>query len=94
MKEESIKSGDIGLEKESKRSRKVIKKSLVVDKKEYYENKFGENVDITTAWRTANEIMGNNKNLAPTVIKHMVNLRLLPTLRRWQKCSTHSLLRK
>ena len=33
LKEESIKSGDIGLEKESKRLGKVIKKSLMVDKK-------------------------------------------------------------
>ena len=58
------------LEKEAKRLGREIKKSLIKDEKDYYENKFGENVDIATAWRTANEIMGCNKNLAPSAIKH------------------------
>ena len=70
LKEESIRTDDVILEKEAKRLGKEIKKSLIKDEKDYFENKFGENVDITTAWKTANEIMGRNKNLAPLAIKH------------------------
>ena len=69
LKEESVKTGEKVLELEAKRLGKEIKKAILEDEKRYYEKDFGDNVDVTTAWRTANEIMGSNKNLAPTAIK-------------------------
>ena len=69
LKEEAVKTGDPILETEAKRVGKEIKKALENDKKEYFAKDFGEKVDPATAWRAANEIMGQNKNLAPTAIK-------------------------
>ena len=71
LREESTKSGNAVLEKEAKRIGREIKKSLVNDEKEYYKNKLGEKVDIATAWRTVDEIMGSSKNLAPSAIKQV-----------------------
>ena len=55
--------------KQQKLKRKLIKKAIEKDDREYYERYFGDGVDAITARRRANEIMGNNKNLAPTAIK-------------------------
>ena len=71
VKEEAVKTGDKVLEQEAKRLSKEIKRLLKVDEREYYMKDFGEKIDPIVAWRTANEIMGNNKNLAPTAIKEM-----------------------
>ena len=30
-----------------------------------------DKVDVSTAWKTANELLGNTKNLAPTAIKEV-----------------------
>ena len=69
LKEEAVKTVDQNLELEAKRIGKEIKKAFKIDEKKCYEGEFGEKIDPTSAWRTANEIMGNNKNLAPTAIK-------------------------
>ena len=69
LKEASMMSGDKVLMSEAKRLGKEIKKNIKKDEKMYYNTKFNENVDIKTAWSTANEILGTNKNLAPTGIK-------------------------
>ena len=71
LKEEAAKQGDQILESESKRIGKEIKKAVKKDEKEYYGKDFGEKIDPATAWRTANQIMGNNKNLSPTAIKEV-----------------------
>ena len=54
---------------EVKKKSKQIKKEIEKDEKTYYERDFGDGADVTSAWRRANEIMGNSKNLAPTSIK-------------------------
>ena len=48
---------------------KKIKKALIEDEHIYYQNDFGENLDLSSAWRTARVILGENNNLSPTVIK-------------------------
>ena len=40
----------------------------------YYGKDVGEHFDVKTAWRTANDILGTNKNLAPTAIKVIMNM--------------------
>ena len=69
LKEEMTRTGDITLAKEVKHISKEIVKSIKKDEREYFENGMNDKVDISTAWKTANELLGNNKNLAPTAIK-------------------------
>ena len=52
---------------------KVIKKEIVKDRTEYFENKFNDKEDSSNAWRTANELLGTVKNLSPTAIIHTEN---------------------
>ena len=76
LKEEAVKTAEKVLELEAKRIGKEIKKASLEDEKRYYEKDVGDNVDVTTAWRAANEIMGSNENLAPTAI---VSTQIQPT---------------
>ena len=69
LKLKATKDGDKNAEKESKKKGKEIKKAVIEDEKEYFKKDFGDNSDTSRAWRTAKEILGVNKNLAPTVIK-------------------------
>ena len=59
----------LDLSKKVKRLSKEIAKAIKNDEKEYYETGLNDKVDISTAWKTANELLGNKKNLAPTDIK-------------------------
>ena len=61
--------GDITIAKEVRLLNKKIAKAFKADEKEYYEFGLGDKVDVSTAWKTANELLGNKKNLAPTAIK-------------------------
>ena len=38
--------------------------------KNNFENKFNDKDDSTNAWKTANELLGTVKNLAPTATIH------------------------
>ena len=69
LKEESVRTGDKFLGSEAKRLGKKIKKNIKDDEIKYHEKDFKENFDVKNAWRAANNIMGTNKNLAPTAIK-------------------------
>ena len=69
LKEEAVREGDKVSENKAKKKGKEVKKALAEDEKEYYKKDFGENLDWSTAWRTARVILGVNNNLAPTVIK-------------------------
>ena len=69
LHEEAVKLGSKEMTAEVKKKSKQIKKEIEKDEKKYYERDFGDGADVTTAWRRANEIMGNSKNLAPTSIK-------------------------
>ena len=69
VKEESVATGDKVLVAEAKKLGKLIKRSISEDEKAYYGKDFGEHFDVKTAWRTAKDILGTNKNLAPTAIK-------------------------
>ena len=73
LKEEMTSHGDITLAKEIKHKNKEIDKAIQSDEKEYFEVGLGDRVDVSTAWKTANEFLGNNKNLAPTAIKEVGN---------------------
>ena len=64
---------------------KEIEKSIKKDEKEYFENGLSDKVDVSTAWKTANELLGSNTNLAPTAIKE-VGLILSQIHRNWQPC--------
>ena len=48
---------------------KKITKSVHTDKQRYYEYGLGNKVTSSSAWKTANELLNNFKNLAPTSIK-------------------------
>ena len=69
LEEEAVKNADKKAEKEAKKLSKQLKKAVEKDEKEYYKKDFGENMDSSSAWRTAKVILGVNNNLAPTVIK-------------------------
>ena len=69
LKEEMTRNGDKALAKEIKQKSKDIVKAINNDKKVYFEEGLSDKVDVSTAWKTANELLGNKKNLAPTVIK-------------------------
>ena len=71
LKEEMTRLGDPDLAKEVKRLSKEIAKAIEKDEKDYFETGLDDKVDISTAWRTANELLGNRKNLAPTAIKEV-----------------------
>ena len=71
LKEEMTINGDIVLAKEVRAISKEIVKSIKKDEKEYFENGLSDKVDVSTAWKTANELLGNQKNLAPTAIKEV-----------------------
>ena len=71
LKEEMTKHGDTDLAKEIKALSKEIVKAVKADEKDYYETGLGDKVDVYTAWRTANELLGSHKNLAPTAIKEI-----------------------
>ena len=68
-KELAVKSGFKSAEKISKDLGKEIKKSIVSDKKEYFEKDFGDIRDTSKAWQTAKVILGMNKNVMPVSIK-------------------------
>ena len=69
LKEEMTKNGDIVLAKDVNAKIKEIRTAIIKDEKEYYAKGLSDKVDITTAWKTANELLGNVKNQAPTAIK-------------------------
>ena len=69
MKEEMTKHGDKQLGKEIKIKSKEILKAIQKDEMEYFEAGLSDEVDVNTAWKTANELLGNKKNLAPTAIE-------------------------
>ena len=69
LKEEMTKQCDITLSKEIKDISKKITKSVHTDKQRYYEYGLGNKVTSSSAWKTANELLNNFKNLAPTSIK-------------------------
>ena len=68
--EEAAKTDCMILKREANRLGKVIKKEIVKDRTEYFENKFNDKEDSSNAWRSANELLGTVKNLAPTAIIH------------------------
>ena len=70
LKKEAVAEGNKVAEKEFKKKGKEIKKALINDEKLYYQKDFGESKDVSAAWRTAKVILGENNNLAPTVIKN------------------------
>ena len=70
LKEEAIATGDKNAEKAFKKKGKEIKKALTVDKDNYFQKDFGEHIDPSTSWRAVKMILGQNNNLAPTVIKN------------------------
>ena len=49
---------------------KTIKKEIENGRKEYFESKFKDKEDSSNAWRTAKELLGTLKNMAPTAIIH------------------------
>ena len=69
-KEVASKHGFKSAEKIAEDLGKEIKKSIVVDEKEYYAKDFGDTQDTAKAWRTAKVLLGMNKNLTPTSIKN------------------------
>ena len=69
LKEEAAGTGNKEAEKKFKKKGKEIKKALIEDEKQYYAKDFGEKLDSSSAWRTAKVILGDNSNLAPSVIK-------------------------
>jgi hypothetical protein len=73
LKEEMTRHGDIALAKEVKQKSKEIEKAIQNDEQEYFKAGLGDKVDVSTAWKTANEILGNNKNPAPTAIREVGN---------------------
>ena len=64
--EEAAKTDCKILKREVNRLGKIIKKEIENDRTEYFENKFNDKEDSSNAWRTANELIGTVKNLAPT----------------------------
>jgi hypothetical protein len=71
LKEEMTRTGDFCLAKELRLISREIEKSIKRDEKEYFEKGMSDKVDVSTAWKTANALLGNNKNLAPTAIKEV-----------------------
>ena len=59
LKEEMTRTGDLTLAKELNVLSKEIEKSIKKDEKEYFENGLSDKVDVSTAWKTANELLGN-----------------------------------
>ena len=71
--------------KELKHISKEISKNINRDEKDYFENGMSDKVDVSTAWKTANELLGIKKNLAPTAIKVTGNNGITETIRNPQK---------
>ena len=69
LKDLATTTGDKEAEKQFKKLGKLIKKGLKEDEKEYFKKDFGEQMDLSSTWRTARVILGQNNNLAPTAIK-------------------------
>ena len=69
LKEEMTKHCDITLAKEIKLISKKITKLVQTDKQTYYEYGLGNKVTSSSAWKTANELLNNFKNLAPSSVK-------------------------
>ena len=69
LKEEMTKNGDKGLAREIKQISMEIIKAIHKDEKDYYEAGLSDKVDVSTAWKTANELLGNKQNLSPSAIK-------------------------
>ena len=69
LQEQATHIGDKIALKKAKKKGKEIKKALIEDETEYYKKDFGEQMDLSSAWRTARVILGENNNLAPTAIK-------------------------
>ena len=88
LKEEMTRQGDKVLAKEVKLISKEIKKAVKNDENEYYERGLDDKVDVSTAWKTANELLGNIKNLAPTAIKVIGNDGMTETVTNPQKLAT------
>ena len=63
LKEEITRNGDVALTKELKIISKKISKNIKEDEKDYFENGMSDKVDVSTAWKTANELLGIKKNL-------------------------------
>ena len=70
LQEEITRTGNSVLLKEFRYNCKEVKKAVEVDEKMYFERNFSEEAGVTNAWRTANELLGTSRNLAPTVRKH------------------------
>ena len=92
--EEAAKTDCKILKREANRLGKVIKKEIVKDRTENFENKFNVNEDSSNAWRTANELLGTVKNLSPTAIIHTENEgdppELITTQQNWLSYSMNS----
>ena len=69
LKEEMTRIGDTELSKEIKKVSRNIAKSIKRDEQKYFEQGLNDIEDVSKAWRTANELLGNKKNLAPTAVK-------------------------
>ena len=69
LQEEASKHGDKTLMEEFKEKQKEVKKAVEFDKKDGYEKDLGDNATSKGAWQTARNILGMNKNLAPTALK-------------------------
>ena len=54
---------------EFKEKQKEVKKAVEFDKKDGHEKDLGDNATSKGAWQTARNILGMNKNLAPTALK-------------------------
>ena len=81
LKEEMTRNGDLTLAKELKHISKEISKNINRDEKDYFENGMSDKVDVSTAWKTANELLGIKKNLAPTAITEVGNNGMTETIR-------------
>ena len=96
--EEAAKTDCKILKREVNRLGKIIKKEIENDRTEYFENKFNDKEDSSNAWRTANELLGTVKNLAPTAIIHTEKEGNPPEMitnpEKWIKSSMNSSLKK
>ena len=69
LKVEASKHADITLMEEFKEKAKQVKKAVENDKKEAYMKDLGDAATSKGAWRTAKNLLGMTKNLAPTTLK-------------------------
>ena len=71
LREEITKNRDIVLAIEVNAISKEIVKSIKKDEKKYFENGLSAKVDVSKALKSANELLRNQKNLAPTAINEV-----------------------